>query len=165
MTDATPRLTGDEALAALRDLAAQGLDEEQVSRALLDLTLQAAGPDLADAVRLCALPAWFDADHLALLRQQPSPPSGGEPEGGRLPTSSPKSPTSPSSCPASAAVTPTTRPPAPACWTGGASRKTARATPTWPSAWPTFTWPWPRSRTHRLKGPDYRAALIALDAA
>jgi len=76
-----PRLSSDEAMAALRDLAAQGLDEEQISRALLDLTLQAAGPELADAVRLCALPAWFDAELLALL-QDPTPPSGGGAGGG-----------------------------------------------------------------------------------
>jgi tetratricopeptide (TPR) repeat protein len=51
----------------LRDLLSQGLSDEEIARALLDLTLQAASPDLADAVRVCALPAWFDAGHLALL--------------------------------------------------------------------------------------------------
>ena len=52
---------------ALRNLLAQGLSEEEMARALLDLTLEAAPPDVADAVRMCALPAWFDAAHLALL--------------------------------------------------------------------------------------------------
>ncbi|MGA9351578.1 MAG: tetratricopeptide repeat protein, partial [Anaerolineae bacterium] len=51
----------------LRDLLSQGLSEEEIARALLDLTLQAAPPDLADAVRVCAIPAWFDAGLLALL--------------------------------------------------------------------------------------------------
>ncbi len=63
----------DEALSALRDLAARGLSDEEISRALLELTLQAAPPALADAVRLCALPAWFDAELLALL-SAPEPP-------------------------------------------------------------------------------------------
>ena len=57
----------DDALSALRDLASRDLSEEEIARALLDLTLQAAPPDVADAVRVCALPAWFDAGHLALL--------------------------------------------------------------------------------------------------
>jgi tetratricopeptide (TPR) repeat protein len=52
---------------ALRDLLSRGLSEEEIARALLDLTLQAAPPDLADAVRVCAIPAWFDAGLLALL--------------------------------------------------------------------------------------------------
>ena len=56
----------------LRDLLAQGLSDEELARALLELTLQAAPPEVAEAVRLCALPAWFDADLLALLLQ-PSP--------------------------------------------------------------------------------------------
>ena len=60
----------EDALSALRDLAARGLSEEETARALLDLTLQAAPPDLADAVRLCALPAWFDAGLLALLAEK-----------------------------------------------------------------------------------------------
>jgi len=55
---------------ALRDLLSQGLSEEEIARALLDLTLQAAPPDLADAVRVCALPAWFDTGVLALLTDQ-----------------------------------------------------------------------------------------------
>jgi tetratricopeptide (TPR) repeat protein len=50
---------------ALRGLLA--LPEEECARALLDLTLQAAPTAVADAVRVCALPAWFDAQHLALL--------------------------------------------------------------------------------------------------
>jgi tetratricopeptide (TPR) repeat protein len=70
MSSGPTRLSSDEALAALRDLAAQDMDEEQVARALLDLTLQAASPELADAVRVCALPAWFDAVHLALLTKR-----------------------------------------------------------------------------------------------
>ena len=57
----------------LRDLLAQGLSDEELARALLELTLQAAPPDLAEAVRLCALPAYFDAEMLALLLQ-PLPP-------------------------------------------------------------------------------------------
>ena len=55
---------------ALRDLLSRGLSDEEVARALLDLTLQAAPPDVADAVRVCALPAWFDAGLLALLADQ-----------------------------------------------------------------------------------------------
>jgi tetratricopeptide (TPR) repeat protein len=37
---------------------------------LLDLTLQAAPPELADAVRVCAIPAWFDAELLTLLLEK-----------------------------------------------------------------------------------------------
>ncbi|MDY7042279.1 MAG: hypothetical protein SVX38_15600, partial [Chloroflexota bacterium] len=55
----------------LRDLRSQGLPEEELARALLDLTLQAAPPDVADAVRVCAIPAWFDAELLALLLATP----------------------------------------------------------------------------------------------
>ena len=54
----------------LRDLLAQGLSDEELARALLDLTLQAAPPEVADAVRVCAIPAWFDASLLALLTDQ-----------------------------------------------------------------------------------------------
>ncbi len=57
----------------LRDLLAQGLSDEELARALLELTLQAAPPAVADAVRVCALPAYFDAEMLALLLQ-PLPP-------------------------------------------------------------------------------------------
>jgi len=46
------------------------LSDEDAARALLDLTLQAAPPDVADAVRACALPAWFDAGLLALLTEK-----------------------------------------------------------------------------------------------
>ena len=48
----------------------RGLSDEDAARALLDLTLQAAPPDVADAVRACALPAWFDAGLLALLTEK-----------------------------------------------------------------------------------------------
>ncbi len=57
----------------LHDLRSRGLSDEEITRALLDLTLQAAPPEVADAVRVCALPAWFDADLLALLITTPSP--------------------------------------------------------------------------------------------
>jgi tetratricopeptide (TPR) repeat protein len=57
----------NDVLSTLRDLAARGLSDEETARALLDLTLQAAPPEVADAVRVCALPAWFDAELLALL--------------------------------------------------------------------------------------------------
>ena len=70
----------DDVLTALRDLAARGLSDEDTARALLDLTLQAAPPEVADAVRVCALPAWFDADLLALL-SRPLSPADEEPEG------------------------------------------------------------------------------------
>jgi len=54
----------------LHDLRSQGLSDEETARVLLDLTLQAAPPDLSDAVRVCAIPAWFDAGLLALLTDQ-----------------------------------------------------------------------------------------------
>jgi tetratricopeptide (TPR) repeat protein len=57
----------------LRDLRSQGLSDEEVARALLDLTLQAAPPEMADAVRVCAIPAWFNAGLLALLLTDPPP--------------------------------------------------------------------------------------------
>ena len=60
-------------LSILHDLASRDLSDEETARALLDLTLQAAPPEVADAVRVCALPAWFDADLLALLITTPSP--------------------------------------------------------------------------------------------
>jgi tetratricopeptide (TPR) repeat protein len=60
----------DDVLSALRDLRSRGLSEEEMARAVLDLTLQAAPPDVADAVRVCALPAWFDARHLAFLTER-----------------------------------------------------------------------------------------------
>ena len=65
---------------ALRNLLSRGVSEEELARALLDLTLQAAPPEVADAVRVCALPAWFDADLLVLLTEPVSPPNE-EPEG------------------------------------------------------------------------------------
>ena len=71
----------DEVLSALRDLASRGLSDEEIARALLDLTLQAAPPEVADAVRVCALPAWFDADLLALLTESLSPADEEGPEG------------------------------------------------------------------------------------
>ena len=71
----------DEVLSALRDLASRGLSDEETARALLDLTLQAAPPEVADAVRVCALPAWFDADLLALLTESLSPADEEGPEG------------------------------------------------------------------------------------
>jgi len=55
---------------ALRDLLSRGLSAEEIARALLDLTLQATPPDLAEAVRVCAIPAWFDAGHLAFLAEK-----------------------------------------------------------------------------------------------
>jgi len=66
----------------LHDLRSRGLSDEALARALLDLTLQAAPPDVADAVRVCAIPAWFDAELLALLLSLP--PHRGELEGGAL---------------------------------------------------------------------------------
>jgi len=54
----------------LHDLLSQGLSNEEIARALLDLTLQAAPPDLADAIRVYAIPAWFDPGHLAFLADQ-----------------------------------------------------------------------------------------------
>jgi len=60
----------DDILSALRDLRSRGLSEEEMARAMLDLTLQAAPPDVADAVRVCAIPAWFDARHLAFLTER-----------------------------------------------------------------------------------------------
>jgi len=62
----------------LRSLQAQGIaDEEssgslldpneQISRGLLDLTLEVAPTDVSMAVRVCAIPPWFDADILGLL--------------------------------------------------------------------------------------------------
>ena len=71
----------DDVLTALRDLASRGLSDEETARALLDLTLQAAPPEVADAVRVCALPAWFDADLLALLTESLSPADEEGPEG------------------------------------------------------------------------------------
>ena len=59
---------------ALRNLLSRGVSEEELARALLDLTLQAAPPEVADAVRVCALPAWFNANLLAFLVATPSPP-------------------------------------------------------------------------------------------
>ena len=52
---------------ALSDLLSRDLSDAEMDRALLDLTLEAAPPAVADAIRVCALPAWFDAAHLALL--------------------------------------------------------------------------------------------------
>jgi tetratricopeptide (TPR) repeat protein len=52
---------------ALSDLLARDLSDAEMDRALLDLTLEAAPSAVADAVRVCALPAWFDAAHLTLL--------------------------------------------------------------------------------------------------
>jgi len=63
----------DNVLSTWHDLASRGLSDEETARALLDLTLQAAPPEVADAVRLCALPAWFDAELLALLTEPISP--------------------------------------------------------------------------------------------
>jgi tetratricopeptide (TPR) repeat protein len=57
----------DDVLSALRDLHSRSLSEEQTARALLGLTLQVTPPDVADAVRMCAIPAWFNARLLALL--------------------------------------------------------------------------------------------------
>ena len=54
----------------LADLLAQGASEEDVARALLEMTLDAAPPDVADAVRAAALPAWFDAALLAYLLER-----------------------------------------------------------------------------------------------
>ena len=54
----------------LHNLRSQGLSDEEIARVLLDLTLQAAPPELADAIRVCAIPAWFDAGHLALLAEK-----------------------------------------------------------------------------------------------
>ncbi len=51
----------------LRALLSADASEEAISRALLDMTLQAAPPAVADTARVCALPAWFDADLLARL--------------------------------------------------------------------------------------------------
>ena len=51
----------------LRALLEQNLPEEELSRALLHLTLEAADPEVAAAVRACALPAWFDADLVQVL--------------------------------------------------------------------------------------------------
>jgi len=70
----------DDVLSALRDLASRDLSDEETARALLDLTLQAAPPKVADAICVCALPAWFDAELLALLTEPLSPPDE-EPEG------------------------------------------------------------------------------------
>jgi len=70
----------NDVLSTLRDLAARGLSDEETARALLDLTLQAAPPEVADAVRVCALPAWFDAELLSLL-SRPLSPADEEPEG------------------------------------------------------------------------------------
>ena len=72
-------MSGD-ILSTLRDLASRDLSDEETARALLDLTLQAAPPEVADAVRVCALPAWFDAEILVLLTEPVSPPNE-EPEG------------------------------------------------------------------------------------
>jgi hypothetical protein len=60
----------DDILSALHDLRSRGLSEEEMARAVLDLTLQAAPPDVADAVRVCAIPAWFDVRHLAFLTER-----------------------------------------------------------------------------------------------
>jgi len=55
---------------ALRDLLTGDLSEEAVARSMLNLTLEAAPPEVAQAIRLCALPAWFDSPLLALLGQK-----------------------------------------------------------------------------------------------
>jgi len=57
----------DDQLSPLRGLLDSGLSEEEISRRLLDLLLQAAPPAVADAARVCAIPAWFDPAILALL--------------------------------------------------------------------------------------------------
>ncbi len=51
----------------LHALLSRELSDEEIVSALLDLTLRSASPDVADAVRVCALPAWFDAELLSLL--------------------------------------------------------------------------------------------------
>ncbi|MGC9397469.1 MAG: hypothetical protein ACP5J4_21700, partial [Anaerolineae bacterium] len=51
----------------LNAMLVAGASEEDVARALLEMTLDAAPPDVAEAVRACALPAWFDAELLAYL--------------------------------------------------------------------------------------------------
>ena len=56
-----------EDLQRVADRLAQGASEEDVARALLEVTLDAAPPEVAEAVRIAALPAWFDVELLAYL--------------------------------------------------------------------------------------------------
>src|SRR6266496_533707 len=53
-----------------------GMDDEQDVGKILDELLASAEPDIAEAVRLCALPHWFNEDILAWLRGEEGEPSG-----------------------------------------------------------------------------------------
>lgn len=51
----------------LQNIASQNLSVEEISLALLDLTLQDVAPDVADAIRICAIPERFDDRTLSIL--------------------------------------------------------------------------------------------------
>lgn len=55
----------------LRELAAGAAGDENWEDALLELVLAAAGPALAEALQLCAVPHWFDAGLLAAALDLP----------------------------------------------------------------------------------------------
>jgi tetratricopeptide (TPR) repeat protein len=53
-----------------------GMDEEQALGLALDEMIDQAEPDMSEAVRLCAVPHWFNEDILAWLRGEERKPSG-----------------------------------------------------------------------------------------
>ena len=57
-------------LHTLHNMLTSGHSQEEIARALLTMTLDAAPPEVADAVYVCALPAWFDVELLAFLMEK-----------------------------------------------------------------------------------------------
>jgi tetratricopeptide (TPR) repeat protein len=52
-----------------------GMDEDEVLGLILDELIARAASDVAEAIRLCAIPHWFDAEILAWLRGEGREPS------------------------------------------------------------------------------------------
>ena len=57
-------------LRTLHNTLASEHSQEEIARALLTMTLDAAPPEVADAVRVCAVPTWFNVERLALLLEK-----------------------------------------------------------------------------------------------
>ena len=54
----------------LHNMLASGHSQEEIARTLLTMSLDVAPPEVADAMRICALPAWFDVKVLAFLLEK-----------------------------------------------------------------------------------------------
>jgi len=52
------------------------MDEEEALGLILDEVIECAEPDVAEAIRLCAIPHWFNEEILAWLRGEGREPSG-----------------------------------------------------------------------------------------